>query len=143
MIVLLKFNGVKIYLFLWSLTLYLFPVKMIGKPNVGPGKWSFWPYIVCWHLESTCCESKSQWTMSSCVRAGWMLMILNQNFNTNVSFGAQCWFKEGIGAWAVCQNLVLILTFSPSNSTFRIVWGESRLFLEWILHATSKQVHVV
>ena len=41
MIVLLKFNGVKIYLFLQSLTLYLFPVKMTGKPNVGPDKWSF------------------------------------------------------------------------------------------------------
>ena len=50
-----------------------------------------------------------------------MVKILKQNFNTNVSFGAKCWVKEGIGAWAVCQNLVLILIFSTSNSTFRIV----------------------
>ena len=98
MIVLWKFNGVKYIFFLQLLTLYLFPVKMTSKPNVCPDKWSFWPYIVCWHLESTCHESKSQWITSSCVRAGSMVKILKQNFNTNVSFGAQCWVKEGIGA---------------------------------------------
>ena len=41
MTVLLKFNGVKIYLFLRSLTQYLFPVKMTGKPNVCPDNGHF------------------------------------------------------------------------------------------------------
>ena len=41
---------------------------------------------------------KTQWIMLSCVPIVFYPSLPDQNCNTNVSFGAQCWVKEGIGA---------------------------------------------